>query len=283
VKVDKGAGMILGDASRLQQVIWNLLSNALKFTNEGGSVTARLSRSGDQIEISVSDTGIGIDPEFLPYIFDRFRQADSTSTRRYGGLGLGLAIVRHVVEMHGGSVSGSSPGKGRGSTFTIIFPAASPEALPQVETEKPESELEEPAEHRHRAECQKLDGVHVLVVDDDRDTLELLKFILNKCGATVITAASTAEALGAFERWQPDVLVSDLAMPDQDGYELIGRVRARGPDRGGCIPAVALSAYTRAEDRKRALSAGFRSHVSKPVDPEELVAIVASLAGSGHS
>jgi PAS domain S-box-containing protein len=279
VVVDHRDGMVLGDANRLQQVIWNLLSNAVKFTNEGGCVEARLTHTDGEIEVSVGDTGIGIEPQFLPYIFDRFRQADSTSTRKYGGLGLGLAIVRHVVEMHGGRVSASSPGLGRGASFRVRFPAALPARPPQPENRTPESESNKPVEGTQPEERQKLDDVRVLVVEDDPDTLDMLGFILDQCGAEVITADSTSEALKVMERWQPDVLISDLAMPDQDGYELIEHVRSRGPDHGGNIPAVALSAYTRAEDRIRALSAGFQMHVPKPVDPEELVAVVASLTG----
>jgi CheY-like chemotaxis protein/anti-sigma regulatory factor (Ser/Thr protein kinase) len=277
--IDTPIGMVLGDANRLQQVIWNLLSNAVKFTNEGGRVDARMTRLDDQVEIDVTDTGIGIDPQFLPYIFDRFRQADSTSTRRYGGLGLGLAIVRHVVEVHGGSVSASSPGRGQGSTFKVRFPVSAPAAA-QVEPppEQPKHVEEVPEEGR-----QKLHGIRVLLVEDDADTLDMLRFILEQYGAEVCTAASTREGLKILDHWQPDALVSDLAMPGQDGYELIRQLRSRGAKRGGNIPAVALSAYTRSEDRQRALSAGFQTHVSKPVDPEELVNVVANLAGLIHS
>jgi PAS domain S-box-containing protein len=280
VTIGNPTGMVLGDANRLQQVIWNLLSNAVKFTNEGGRVDARMTRIDDQVEIVVTDTGIGIDPQFLPYIFDRFRQADSTSTRRYGGLGLGLAIVRHVVEMHGGSVSAASPGRGQGSTFKVRFPVSA--AAPAVEVETPPEQpkhVEGVAEEEH----QKLHGIRVLLVEDDADTLDMLRFILEQYGAEVLTAASTREGLKILDHWQPDALVSDLAMPGQDGYELIRQLRSRGAKRGGNIPAVALSAYTRSEDRQRALSAGFQTHVSKPVDPEELVNVVASLAGLIHS
>jgi PAS domain S-box-containing protein len=277
--IDDQAGIVLGDANRLQQAIWNVLSNAVKFTPEGGRIDARLARSGGQIEISISDTGIGIDTNFLPYVFDRFRQADSTSTRKYGGLGLGLAIVRHIVELHGGSVAASSPGKGRGSTFMLRFPAASRKLLPQFEVRRPEWEMEALRERPATESCRRLDGVRVLVVEDDPDTLDMLRLVLDDCGAAVVTAASTREALAVLERWRPDALVSDVAMPDEDGYELIGQVRARGADRGGNIPAVALTAFTRDEDRLRALAAGFQKHVSKPVSPDELVAVVASLTG----
>ncbi|HMF01084.1 MAG TPA: PAS domain S-box protein [Terriglobia bacterium] len=282
VMEDRGS-LVLGDANRLQQAIWNLLSNAVKFTNEGGRVEGRLIRTGAQIEISINDTGMGIEPQFLPYVFDRFRQADSTSTRKYGGLGLGLAIVRHVVEMHGGSVSASSPGKGMGSTFNIRFPVASPARLrQQQESQAREAKLKQLIEPTPSEHCQMLDGVRVLVVEDDLDTLDMLRFILDKCGAKVMTATSTSEALEVLDRWHPHALVSDLAMPGQDGYELISKVRSREPERGGNIPAVAVTAYARAEDRDRALAAGFQMHVAKPIDPDAFIAAVASLAGLVH-
>src|SRR5262245_31470229 len=282
VMEDRGS-LVLGDANRLQQAIWNLLSNAVKFTNEGGHVEGRLTRTGAQIEISINDTGMGIEPQFLPYVFDRFRQADSTSTRKYGGLGLGLAIVRHVVEMHGGSVSASSRGKGMGSTFNIRFPVASPARLrQQQESQAREAKLKQLIEPTPSEHCQMLDGARVLVVEDDLDTLDMLRFILDKCGAKVMTATSTSEALEVLDRWHPHVLVSDLAMPGQDGYELISKVRSRDPERGGNIPAVAVTAYARAEDRARALAAGFQMHVAKPIDPDAFIAAVASLAGLVH-
>src|SRR5262249_40336602 len=229
VTEDRGS-LVLGDANRLQQAIWNLLSNAVKFTNEGGRVEGRLIRTGAQIEISINDTGMGIEPQFLPYVFDRFRQADSTSTRKYGGLGLGLAIVRHVVEMHGGSVSASSPGKGMGATFKIRFPVASPARLrQQQQSQAREAKMKQLVEPTPSEHCHMLDGARVLVVEDDLDTLDMLRFILDKCGAKVITAASTSEALEILDRWNPHALVSDLAMPDQDGYELISKVRSPQP------------------------------------------------------
>jgi PAS domain S-box-containing protein len=274
--IDDQGSIVRGDASRLQQVIWNLLSNAVKFTNEAGRVEARLTRFQSEVEISVTDTGIGIDPQFMPYLFERFRQADSTSTRRYGGLGLGLAIVRHVVEMHGGAVSASSAGKGLGSTFKVTFPVASA-AQPQQPEGGPPPKSRTPGGRAPREERHSLMGVRVLVVEDDPDTLDMLKFVLAGSGAEVITAPSTSEALETLEHWRPDALVSDLAMPDQDGYELIQQVRSRGPEKGGNIPAVALSAYSRAEDRKHALAAGFQVHVPKPVEPAQLIAVVASL------
>jgi CheY-like chemotaxis protein/anti-sigma regulatory factor (Ser/Thr protein kinase) len=280
--INQRGGVVLGDANRLQQAIWNLLANAVKFTNEDGRVDVRLGQTNGSIELSVTDTGIGIEPEFVPCIFDRFRQADSTSTRRYGGLGLGLSIVRNVIEMHGGRVSVSSPGKGRGSTFKIVLPEDLQE-FKQTQNEQVKAESKQGVERKGQEAGLNLKGVRVLVVEDDPDTLELLRFILDRRGAEVNTAASTREALDVMEHWQPTTLVSDLAMPDQDGYELIGHIRSRSSERGGNIPAVAVSAYTRTEDRIRALSAGFQLHLPKPVDPEELVATVASLAGLGHS
>ena len=280
VLIDEGDSIVRGDANRLQQAIWNLLSNAVKFTGEGGRVEARLTHSGSQVEISISDSGIGIDQQFLPYIFDRFRQADSTSTRRYGGLGLGLAIVRYVIEMHGGSISASSPGIGQGATFAIRIPAASAQRAEHETDRRHESQLRQPVEGKE--ERLKLLGLRLLVVEDDPDTLDLLSFVFEENGAHVIAAGSVNDALNALDRSRPDVLVSDLAMPEKDGYDLIMQVRSRSSDKGGNIPAVALSAYTRAEDRSRALAAGFQVHVSKPVDPKRLVAVVASLTGVPH-
>jgi PAS domain S-box-containing protein len=270
--------IVLGDASRLQQAIWNLLSNAVKFTNECGRVEARLGRAGKQIEITVSDTGIGIEPRFLPHVFERFRQADSAYTRQYGGLGLGLAIVRHIVEMHGGGVSASSPGRDQGATFKIRLPLAST----SLESRRLESQAPQTKGRKTSEECGRLDGVRVLVVEDDPDTLDMLKFIFDECGAEVITATSASEGLEALERFRPDALISDIAMPGQDGYELIRQVRSREPERGGKIPAVAITAYVTAEDRVRALAAGFQMYVAKPVDPEELIAVVASVTGHIH-
>jgi PAS domain S-box-containing protein len=280
VVIDDRHSIVFGDANRVQQVIWNLLSNAVKFTSEGGRVTAGLSRTERHIEITITDTGMGIEPQFMPYVFDRFRQADSTSTRKYGGLGLGLAIVRHVVEMHGGTVAASSPGKGQGATFTVRFPAA-PD-IRQPEKRPPGPEWQQPTQPNQMDDQQILRDVRVFVVEDDLDTLEMLKVILQNRGAEVTTASSAGDALNALERSLPDALVSDLAMPGQDGYELIEHIRQRGPERGGNIPAVALTAYARVEDRVRALTAGFQMYVPKPVDPDELVAVVANLTRLRH-
>jgi len=282
VVIDDPYSIIFGDTNRVQQVIWNLLSNAVKFTSEGGRVEARLGRRDGHIEITVTDTGVGVDPQFLPYVFDRFRQADSTSTRKYGGLGLGLAIVRHVVEMHGGTVAASSPGKGQGATFTVRFPIASPDILQQPEELPSEPELKQPTQPNQMEDGPNLGGICLLVVDDDLDTLEMLKVILQNRGAEVTTAASARDALKTLEHSLPHALISDLAMPEQDGYALIKQIRQRGPDRGGNLPAVALTAYARTEDRVHALTAGFQEYLSKPVDPNELVTVVANLTHPHH-
>jgi PAS domain S-box-containing protein len=279
--VDAQDGVVFGDANRLQQALWNLLSNAVKFTSEGGRIEARLGRANGQIEITVTDTGIGIDPRFLPHVFDRFRQADASSTREYGGLGIGLAIVRHIVEMHGGGVSASSPGQGQGATFKIRLPMISARRL--ARREGPQAKRPPAAKERKVPENgHRLDGVRVLLVEDNPDTLDMLRFIFDESGAEVITATTVDEALDALERFKPDALVSDLAMPERDGYDLIREIRLREPERGGKIPAVAVTAYARAEDRVRVLAAGFQMHIAKPIDPDELIAVVASLTGHIH-
>ena len=280
--IDVQGDVVFGDPSRLQQAIWNLLSNAVKFTNQGGRIEARLSRAGNQIEITVSDTGVGIEPQFLPYVFERFRQADSTSTRKYGGLGLGLAVAHHIIELHGGSISASSPGRDQGATFRIRLPLALTSRPPQLGSRRLESEAPQTEARKGSEERQRLDGVRILLVEDDPDTLEMLKFIFHERGAEVITAASASEALEALEHFRPDALVSDIAMPNQDGYDLIRQVRSRGPEQGGKIPAVAVTAYASAEDRARALESGFQTHVSKPVNPGELISTVATLTGQIH-
>src|SRR6266498_240316 len=280
--VDTPDGVVFGDANRLQQALWNLLSNAVKFTNEGGRIEARLGRAEGQIEIAVKDTGIGIDPRFLPHVFDRFRQADASSTREYGGLSIGLAIVRHIVEMHGGSVLASSPGKGRGATFMIRLPLISKLRLAPRSGPRAEAPPPAPAERMVLENGHRLDGVRVLLVEDNPDTLDMLRFIFDEAGAEVIPATSVDDALDALERFRPDALVSDIAMPDRDGYDLIREIRSRDPERGGKIPAVAVTAYARAEDRVRVLAAGFQMHIAKPIDPDELIAVVASLTGNIH-
>jgi signal transduction histidine kinase/ActR/RegA family two-component response regulator len=278
--LDTNLRSISGDAARLQQVVWNLLSNAIKFTPRGGRVAVRLARAESHVEISVADDGDGIAPEFLPYVFDRFRQADGTTTRRVGGLGLGLAIVRHLVELHGGTVSAESEGEGKGSTFTVKLP------LMLVYKSEPDAErARTPARTkgeaaRSLAECpENLDGLKVLVVDDEPDTLEIIRVSLDQCGARVTTANSSAEALNLLRSTPPDVIISDIGMPTEDGFDFIRKVRELPPERGGRTPAVALTAYARAEDRLRVLRSGYQMHVAKPVELTELVAIVANVAG----
>jgi PAS domain S-box-containing protein len=274
--LDADAGQVEGDAARVQQIVWNLVSNAIKFTPENGKVEVRLARRDAQVEVSVMDTGIGISPEFLPHVFDRFRQADSSRTRAHGGLGLGLAIVRHLVELHGGQVFAESEGEGRGATFTVRLPRAS-EAATTTDASTPD--LNAATETERDAEgVPDLTELRVLLVDDEPDTLDVLRAALNGYGAQVYTASSSAEALEALPRWKPDVLVSDLGMPLEDGFELIGKVRALAPEQGGNVPAAALTAYVREEDRSRALDSGYQVHVPKPVDPAMLATTVAELA-----
>ncbi len=277
VSLDSSVGAVSGDPNRLQQVVWNLLSNAIKFTPNRGRVEVRLARVGLTAQITVADSGEGIGEEFLPYVFDRFRQADSTFARMHGGLGLGLAIVRHLVEMHGGSVSADSQGKGKGSTFTVSFPLVATgwngAAHLELGANERQPALEQPLE---------LAGLSVMIVDDERDAREVLVAMLELRGAEVIAASSAAEAVEALAHAtnvsMPDVLVSDIGMPGEDGFDLISKIRAMGPEHGGTIPAIALTAYARAEDRRRVLEAGFQRHVAKPVEPSSLAGAVASLA-----
>ena len=275
-ELDRHTGPASGDPARLQQVMWNLISNAIKFTPKRGRVEVRLESIGSQLEIRVADTGPGIDADFLPFVFDRFRQADSTSTRRHGGLGLGLAIVRHLVEMHGGTVSAKSDGKGRGATFVVRLP------LIPLQDSSNSSGAKTGASQRLDNKLTSspiLAGVRVLVVDDEADAREMLNLTLLQCGAEARTTASVPEALDLLTHWRPHVLVSDVGMPGEDGYSLIARVRALGPDLGGLIPAVALTGYAGPEDRVRLLAAGYQRHIAKPVDLGELVKVVANLAG----
>jgi PAS domain S-box-containing protein len=274
--LDTGVVSVAGDPARLQQVVWNLLSNAIKFTPEGGSVQVGLERTDSHIEIAVSDTGAGIDTEFLPHVFERFRQADQSTTRHHGGLGLGLAIVRHLVELHGGTVEADSPGEGQGATFVVKLPVV---AVYQKETVAglvhPSAVDSLPAYDYP----ERLDGLKVLVVEDEADTRELFRAGIGRCGAEVVTAGSAREALAALQETLPDLLISDIGMPGEDGYELIRKVRALPAARGGKIPAIALTAYARTEDRMRALRAGYQMHIVKPVELAELVAVMASLVG----
>ncbi|MEP7084952.1 MAG: ATP-binding protein, partial [Betaproteobacteria bacterium] len=278
--LDHGAGTISGDPHRLQQVIGNLMSNAVKFTPKGGRIRIALQRIGTDIEVSVADTGSGIKPEFLPYVFERFRQADASTTRRYGGLGLGLAIVRHLVELHGGSVQATSPGEGQGATFAIKLPVVQPVTNTYKSVPAPAGPI--PAIAAPLFRTLDLAGIRVLVVDDDADVRELIRRILSDCDATVLSAGNAMEALRIVETQQPHLMVSDIGMPDVDGFELLRRIRALGQAGGGRLPAIALTAFARSEDRTRALRAGFLAHVAKPVEPSELVATVASVAGRAN-
>jgi PAS domain S-box-containing protein len=271
-------GVVSGDAARLRQVVWNLLTNAVKFTPEGGRVEARVERADPYVRIEVSDTGEGIDPEFLPYVFDRFRQADATTTRKRGGLGLGLSIVRQLVELHGGTVSAESEGRGQGATFTVTLPLAGA-GTQSGEPEGPRAAREERTAAPEEDCPPSLAGLRVLVVDDEPDTLDFLVAVLEGCGADVTIASSAAEAFRLLHEAKPDVLVSDIGMPGEDGYALIRKVRRLEEAEGGRTPAVALTAYAREADRRKAVRAGFHAHMTKPVVPSELAEVIASLAG----
>ena len=273
---------VSGDPARLQQICWNLLSNAIKFTPKGGRVAVHLARRDSHIEITVSDSGEGIRPEFLPHVFDRFRQADASTTRRHGGLGLGLAIVKQLVELHGGTVEGRSPGPGAGSTFIVSLP------MTPLQTETlAQSELRHAPESSRAALAMpdrfRLDGLKLLVVDDEPDSREVIRRLLEDYRATVTTAASAAEAMAAVQNDPPDVLISDIGMPGEDGYSLMKRIRATADPRARSVPAIALTAYARAEDRAAALNCGFQTHLAKPVEPAELIATVAQLGRAAHA
>lgn len=269
-------GPVSADANRLLQVLWNLISNAIKFTPSGGVVQIAQRRVDQQLEIRVSDTGEGIDPDFLPHVFDRFRQAEGGSARRHRGLGLGLSIVKQLVELHGGSVRADSGGKGRGAMFTVSLPLLAPKAA------TPPPDLSQSARDRtlYLSDAKNdLAGVEVVVVDDEADTRSLVKRVLEERQALVRTAGSALEALALVSSGQPHVLVSDIGMPDVDGYSLIKQVRKLAPTQGGRMPAIAMTAYARTEDRVRAVLAGFDQYLVKPVDPLELVTLVAVLSG----
>jgi PAS domain S-box-containing protein len=273
--IDTGLISIPGDPVRLQQVVWNLLSNAIKFTPRGGRVQIRSERVNSHLEIVVSDTGQGIAPDFLPHVFDRFRQADQKTSRQHGGMGLGLAIVRHLVELHGGNVSAISEGEGQGATFTVRLPIS------------PIYQLDSSGARVHPAArdllppnepIERLDGLRILIVDDEPDTRDLLRQGLEDCGASVRVAGSAAEAVDAIVAEIPDILISDIGMPGIDGYDLIRQIRELPAEAGGKVAAVALTAYTRVEDRLHALRAGYDMHVPKPVELAELVAVAATVA-----
>ena len=274
-KVDNEASatVIGGDPDRLQQVFWNLLSNAAKFTPPGGRIACQLSLNDGRVRFAVTDSGKGIDPKFLPSVFDRFRQADSSSTRSQGGLGIGLTIVRHIVELHGGTVHAQSEGEGKGATFVVELPIVhefhagqSPVARPAVVRPVDDSAVPD------------ITGIRILLVDDEPDTREVIGQMLFRAGAQVELAASAREAFESITGKLPDILVSDIAMPDEDGYSLVQKVRARPNGEGGDLPAVALTAYAREEDRRRALAAGFQAHLSKPIEPSDLIRTVARFA-----
>jgi signal transduction histidine kinase len=274
--LDPGAGPVIGDAARIQQVLWNVLSNAVKFTPKGGRIQVVLRSVDSAIEIEVSDTGAGIGAEFLPYVFTRFRQEDSSTTRRHGGLGLGLSIAKNLVELHGGTIEAFSEGTDRGTRMVVRLPRA-PMRLPpppagRLSAAEPARDVESPF-----ACPDEIPGLRLLIVDDDPDSLGMVSSFFERCGATVATAASGAEALALVTAMRPDVLISDVGMPEMDGHELIRRVRALDRELGGAAPAVALTAYARSDDRTAALSAGFDAHVAKPVEPRELLAVVAGL------
>jgi signal transduction histidine kinase/ActR/RegA family two-component response regulator len=265
---------VAGDPTRLQQVIANLVSNAIKFTPRGGHVEVRLAQVDSEVEIQISDTGQGIDADFLPHIFERFTQADTSTTRRQGGLGLGLAIVRALVDAHGGSVRAESPGPGQGATFTVRLPLLAGQAAR-------DGDVAGDPTSRSRTRM-RLDGIRVLLVEDDADSREMLAKMLELAGATVVCVASVRAALEALAAARPGVIVSDIGMPDEDGYLLIRRVRAREAESGGTIPAVALTGYAHPEDHARLLAAGFQAHLRKPVEPDEIISTVASLAAPGR-
>jgi len=267
LRLESLSPVVNGDPDRLRQVVWNLVTNALKFTSPGGHVVVALGRVQSHLELRVSDTGQGIHPDLLPHVFDRLRQGDSTSTRAHGGLGIGLALVRHLVELHGGAARAESPGEGKGATFTVTLPLTA-------------VEIRGPTHPRGPLNAASLKGVRVLVVDDDPSAVELVVETLTQSGAEARGAGSVADALPLLAAWRPAVLISDIEMPGQGGYALIREVRALTPETGGRTPAVALTAFSRPEDRVRILRAGFSLHVPKPVDPEELIAIVATLAAN---
>jgi CheY-like chemotaxis protein/anti-sigma regulatory factor (Ser/Thr protein kinase) len=262
--IGSNIGSVLGDITRLQQVVWNLLANAIKFTPNGGRVDIRLEKVGTSAQIQISDTGIGITPDFLPYVFDSFRQADSRSTRKFGGLGLGLAIVKHIVEMHGGTVTAQSSGEGQGSTFTVKLPLMQVRNQITQDIEQPQNPSE-------------LDGVKVLLVDDETDSRELAAFVLQTSGAEVTQAKSALAALQALMESKPDVLVLDIGMPEINGYMLLQQIRGLSPEEGGQTPAIALTAYAGQLDKEKAISAGFQAHLSKPVEPTDLVEVISKV------
>jgi CheY-like chemotaxis protein len=274
--VDPLADHLRADEARLQQIIWNLLSNSVKFTGKGGLIQIRIGRIDSATEIIVTDDGQGISPEFLPYVFDRFQQADSSTTRKHGGLGLGLAISRHLVELHGGTIEADSDGREKGSTFKVRLPVATID--PQASLKSTDSSTEE-LTRRTGARIPDLSFVKVLAIDDAADARQLLSAVLEQFGANVLTASSAKEGLEFVTAWEPDVVVCDIGMPEQDGYNFIAQVRKLNPENGGNIPAIALTAYVRIEDRMRALAAGYQMFVPKPVEAAELASLIQAVIG----
>jgi PAS domain S-box-containing protein len=272
-----GQCLVKGDPNRLRQVIWNLLSNAIKFTPRHGSVSIDLTCVESTARLTVSDTGDGISPEFLPYVFDRFRQAEGSISRKQGGLGLGLAVARHLVELHGGTIRAESDGIGKGAVFTVDLPLAQERRDPA----RAEERRREVERRRSRMGAVRLDGVHVLLVEDDDDSRKLLGTMLKRYGARVTSTKSAAEALAVFEGELPDVLLSDIGMPDQDGYELMRKLRALPPERGGKTPAIALTGYASRKDRERALNTGYQQHMAKPIEQADMIKAIAALVGRG--
>lgn len=272
--LDPGATPIAGDPERLRQVMWNLLSNAVKFTNRGGKVQVRLERVNSHVEVAVSDTGIGIAAEFLPHVFERFRQADAGISRAHGGLGLGLSIARQLTEMHGGTIEVSSGGVNQGATFRVKVPVM---IVHPVDRDTPRVHPRSDTSARNIT-LPSLQGIWVLAVDDEADALSLVSEVLQAAGARVSTARSAEEALRILDAEQPDVVVADLGMPHVDGFQFINRVRRHPKRRVRALPAAALTAYARSEDRMKALAAGFQIHMTQPIDPAELVTTIASLA-----
>jgi CheY-like chemotaxis protein/two-component sensor histidine kinase len=267
--------VIAGDSNRLQQIVWNLLSNAIKFTPSGGRVLLRVQDMGSQVQITVTDDGQGITKEFLPFVFDRFRQADSTTTRQHGGLGLGLAIARHLVEIHGGTITATSDGANKGSTFVVL--------LPRLGSSSKVSDHAEDTSALPDLVSSKLKGIHVLLVDDDEDTLRLMTAALAQ-GEAKVTAVSSAEAaLETLKSLSPDVLISDIAMPNEDGYQLLAKVRALDLDRLRFLPAVAITAYAREEDRRLAFASGFQAYLAKPIELSELITVVVEAVRSAEA
>ena len=279
IKTEQVSGecLVKGDPNRLRQVIWNLLSNAIKFTQRGGTVMIDLRCANGTARLTVADTGEGISAEFLPYVFDRFRQAEGSISRKQGGLGLGLAVVRHLVELHGGGIGAESAGLGQGSVFTVELPLAEERRDPA----RAEERRREVERRRSKRGSVRLDDVHVLLVEDDDDSRKLLGTMLKRYGARVTSTKSAAEALSVFSSEIPDLLISDIGMPDEDGYEFIRKLRALPPEKGGQTPAIALTGYASRKDRERALAAGYHQHIAKPIEQTEMITAIAALVGRG--